>query len=80
MTAEQSITAALNSASLPGIDYALQDVGRIRALACSADTASIEIELGFPCDGQKAALAEFLGEVAQTAGGLSKASVTVGSK
>ncbi|MGB5247161.1 MAG: iron-sulfur cluster carrier protein ApbC [Woeseia sp.] len=80
MSAEPSISAALLRASLPGIDYPLGDVGRIKTLECSENRASIAIELGFPCAGAAASIADFLGDVAREAGGLRDVSVSVTSK
>ncbi|MBT8084405.1 MAG: iron-sulfur cluster carrier protein ApbC [Woeseia sp.] len=80
LTAKQQIKAALENASLPGVNFALGEVGRIRHLECDANGAKIEVELGFPCAGLKQPLNDFLRDLAHDASGLNEIEVTIVSK
>ncbi len=77
---ETQLKEALAGAILPDLDYPLGSVGRVRDIACDADSVRVGIELGFPCAGAVATISPFLASIVRNVSGLEDVEVHIDSK
>ena len=70
----------MSSCIIPGIDYPLRDVGRVRNADVHESRASVEIELGFPADSVRDDLQQFFRQQAKELSGVDDVEVTLRSR
>ncbi|MEX2494995.1 MAG: iron-sulfur cluster carrier protein ApbC [Woeseia sp.] len=80
MPANSELKKALEESTVPGIEQALGEVGRVRSAVLENGRASAEIELGFPADSVLRDLQQFFSEQAKAACGVEHADIVLSRK
>jgi ATP-binding protein involved in chromosome partitioning len=80
LSANSDFREGLSSSIIPGIDYPLRDVGRVRNADLHENRASVEIELGFPADSVRADLQQFFRQQVKELSGVDDVEVTLRSR
>ncbi len=80
LSAKTDLRSILETVAVPGLDYSIADVGRVRKVDVDESLANVEIELGFPASGIHDALAAEVDHVLKERPGIDGSDIRVSTK